>query len=304
MAAISRKAGAWVQEMRLPFLVVSVLPAAFGAVIARWTHVGLNLPHLAAAVAAAVSVHIGANVINDYFDHRNGTDGVNREFVHGFTGGSRVIQAGLLTYHEVFWGAVVFLAAGLASILYLGASTGHPLLFMGAAALLAAVTYSLFLHSLVVGELIVGACFGTLIPAGSFFAQAGFVSASVLTASVPMGLLVFLILFMNEFPDYRADRASGKRTLVVRLGRERAAGVYAGVLALVYAYTGVLAAAFGMPLLLLSFLTVPLAFVSARRLMRHHDEPAELRPSIIATIVLFTANSLVLIAAFALRGAA
>jgi 1,4-dihydroxy-2-naphthoate octaprenyltransferase len=289
--------------MRLPFLTVSVLPVIFGVIVARAMQVPVNILCFILALAAAVLVHIGANVINDYFDFRNGTDTVNREFVHGFTGGSRAIQEGLLSHNEVLAGALVFLSAGFFITLYLAGKSGHPVLFMGTAAVVAAVTYSLFLHSVYIGELIVGLCFGTMIPAGSFYVQAGFVSPTVLLASVPMALLVFLILLLNEIPDYTADKSSGKNTLVVRLGRQRAASLYAVTLVIVYVYMAVTALALHLPLLLCSFLTMPVAFVSTGRLLRHYGQPDQLRPSIMATITLFTVNSLVLIGAFAFRGA-
>lgn len=300
--AAGRRLGYWLQEMRLPFLTVSVLPAVFGAVVARAAHIPLNPAYVVLALAAAVLVHIGANVINDYFDHRNGTDAANREFVHGFTGGSRVIQEGMLSHREVLAGSVVFLAAGFVITLYLAQAAGSALLYMGAAAVLAAVTYSLFLHSIYVGELIVGLCFGTLIPAGSFYVQAGFVSPQVVLASIPMGLLVFLILFINEIPDYAADKQSGKTTLVVRLGKKRASRVYGVTLAVVYAYIAAAALVLRMPLMLLTLLTAPLALISSARLIYLHDDASQLRPSIVSTVTLFTANSLILIAAFIVRG--
>lgn len=297
------KIAVWLREVRLPFLVVTVLPAVFGALVAWSAHVPVNALNFVLALAGASLMHLGANVINDYFDYRNGTDAANREFVAGFTGGSRVIQDGLLSHREVLAGAAVLLAAAAAAVAVLYLKTGPALLIMGAAALLAAVTYSLFLHALVAGELMVGFCFGTLIPAGSFFAQAGYVTAEVLFASVPLGLGVFLILFINEMPDYAADRACGKRTLVVRLGRRRAARLYTATLIVGYVYTAVAAAAFRMPLLLGAFVTVPLAVAAAARLLKYNDMPAKLRQSVVGTIVIFTLNGLIFAAAFAARWA-
>ncbi len=292
----------WLQELRLPFLVVTLLPVLFGAVVAWASHIHLNMPVFVIAACAAVCVHLGANVINDYFDHRNGTDAVNVEYVRGFTGGSRAIQDGALTQGEVLAGAVACFSMAAFMTAYLGARFGLPILFMGMAGLAAAITYSMFLHSLLVGELMVGLCFGTLLPAGSFYLQAGFISREVLYTSIPMGLLVFLILLINEIPDHTADKASNKKTLAVRLGRKGAALLYVATLAFVYVYMIAIALVLRTPIPFISLFTVPVAFRSCVHLLKYYDVPIRLRSSIVATILLFAVNSLVLLSAYIVRG--
>ena len=66
------------------------------------------------------------------------------------------------------------------------------------------------------GELLVGLNFGILITLGSFYVQTKSFSLDVLIASIPLGILVSAILWINEFPDYNADKKVGKKTLVVR----------------------------------------------------------------------------------------
>jgi 1,4-dihydroxy-2-naphthoate octaprenyltransferase len=296
------KTEVWLQELRLPFLVVTLLPVFFGAVVAWASHIHLNMPVFVIAAVGAVFVHLGANVINDYFDYHNGTDAANVEYVRGFTGGSRAIQDGGLTQGEVLAGAVACFAAAAFVTAYLGARFGLPILFMGMAGLAAAVTYSMFMHSLLIGELMVGLCFGMLLPAGSFYLQAGFISREVLYASIPMGLLVFLILLINEIPDYTADKASNKKTLAVRLGRKGAAFLYVAVLGFVYIYITGIAVVLRTPVPLTSLFTLPLAVRSCLHLLKYYDVPIRLRSSIIATILLFTLNSAVLLTAYIIRG--
>lgn len=57
---------------------------------------------------------------------------------------------------------------------------------------------------------------------GAYFVQTGMLNAEPLLASFPVSLLITAILYINEFPDYLADKTVGRRTLVVRLGRAKA----------------------------------------------------------------------------------
>ena len=79
----------------------------------------------------AVSLHLGTNIINDYFDHKSGNDEANNEFVRPFSGGSRMIQLGLLTPLEVLTAAIIFFAVGIFIGLYLTFKCGLPVLILG-----------------------------------------------------------------------------------------------------------------------------------------------------------------------------
>jgi 1,4-dihydroxy-2-naphthoate octaprenyltransferase len=252
-------------------------------------------------IAGAVFVHLGANVINDYFDHLNGSDEVNREYVKGFTGGSMLIQNGLMSHREVLAGAIFFLATGFAVILYFTFQFGSLVLLGGIAAVLSAVAYSMFAGSFYVGELLVAACFGLLIPAGAFYVQMRALTPVILLPSIVPSALVFLILFINEIPDCTADRLCGKKTLVVRIGRKGAAKLYCFITALLYIYLIFLAKAVNLPAILLSFFTFPLAAYAAAILLKHYEESGKLGPALKATILLYIVNVLILTGAYAAR---
>ena len=75
----------------------SIVPVALGVIVA-WNATGQIRWWLGLATfLASLLVQAGTNVLNDYSDHRAGNDAVNREFVRPFTGGSRMIQLGLMT---------------------------------------------------------------------------------------------------------------------------------------------------------------------------------------------------------------
>jgi 1,4-dihydroxy-2-naphthoate octaprenyltransferase len=79
------------------------------------------------------------------------------------------------------------------------------------------------------GEVLVGFCYGWLPIATGFYLLTGFFDDQVFLLSIPVGLSVFNVILMNEFPDEEADRAVGKKNLLVRFGREKAADLYLGL---------------------------------------------------------------------------
>jgi 1,4-dihydroxy-2-naphthoate octaprenyltransferase len=79
------------------------------------------------------------------------------------------------------------------------------------------------------GEILIGFCYGWLPIATGFFLFAGFFSQQVFLLSIPVGLSIFNVILMNEFPDEEADRTIGKRNLVVRFGKERMGDLYTGL---------------------------------------------------------------------------
>jgi 1,4-dihydroxy-2-naphthoate octaprenyltransferase len=117
--------------------------------------------------------------------------------------------------------------------------------------------------------------------------QRGRIDPAVLLASAPLGLLVGAFLWVNEFPDRRADAAAGKRTMVVRLGARRAAIGFAVVVGAAFAGLALLPLA-GLPAAVLGGLIgLPLAVAASRRLWRHRDVTREIVPAQGQTLLSF-----------------
>ena len=120
---------------------------------------------------------------------------------------------------------------------------------------------------------------------GVEWVQRGTLTPKVGWLGVPSGLLVAAILVVNEFPDVEADAATGKRHLVVRLGRRRAVALYE--LLLIGAYGSVLAAvlmAWAPWLALVAFAVLPLSWRAVRVVRAHHDDVRAMLPAQSATI--------------------
>ena len=230
---VKMKARNWRMAIRIPFLTASAVPVLLGTAIA-WAATGaIHWWFFLLTMIAGLLIHIGSNVINDYSDHKSGNDEVNREFVRPFSGGSRVIQLGLLTPLEVLAGATLafLLSAGIG--FYLAWARGPMILLLGAIGLISGLFYTGGIFNWAkrgIGELLVGLNFGILMALGAYYVQAQSFSWLPVIAAIPVSLLIAAVLYINEFPDYTADKQVGKKTLVVRLGREKAVTLSAAIM--------------------------------------------------------------------------
>ncbi len=265
---------------RLPFLTATIVPVFLGLAAAAYDRrfsLGLALLTLFGAIA----VHLGLNVANDIFDTLSGADEGNFTPTK-YSGGSRVLQYGLVTLRQMVAIAAVCYAAGLIIGLVLAAISGPGLLWLGVAGVLISYFYTAPPLRLVhrgLGELCVGLGFGPIMMLGSYFVQTGHYALRPFILSIPVAVLVTLILYANEVPDRQADAKVGKRTLVVRMS-ERAV-LYGYVAAVAVAYLtivlGVVIRVLPWPTAI-ALLTIPIAYQAYQGLRAHYNSPYQLMP--------------------------
>jgi 1,4-dihydroxy-2-naphthoate octaprenyltransferase len=297
----------WVVKLRAPFFTATLVPVLLGAALA-WARVGVfNFWYFLSTLVGAVCLHAGTNMSNDYFDHVWGSDEVNTEFANPFTGGSRLIQMGLVKPRQVLWQAIGFFVAGGLIGLFLALTRTWTVLWLGAVGVFCGYFYTAPPFRLArtgLGELAVGLCFGPLMVLGVYVVQTQMLDWEPVIASLPVMLLITLVLWINQFQDTPADAAVGKNHLVVRMGRRHAATVYGLLLAAVYLSlaTGVL---FGgvTPFALLGFLTVPRALKAYRVARVHYDHPRELVPANATTIQVHLLTGLLVMLGYIVQGA-
>ncbi|MBU0518720.1 1,4-dihydroxy-2-naphthoate octaprenyltransferase [bacterium] len=280
----------WLQEIRAPFFTAVIVPVVLASVIAWHDGYAVHTGYFLLTLFASIFLHAGANVINDYADHRSGCDAKNVEYIRPFTGGSRMIQNGLLSTREVLTGAIIFLCISTVLGLILVATKGKPILYLGLIGTFCAVFYTLPPFNLVargIGELLLGFCFGMLMMLGAYYVQAQTFSIGVVVASIPVTLLIAGVLYINEFPDYVADRDSGKRHLVVRMGRSKAVNGYIAILAGTYLSIIVGVIFKILPVYtLLALITLPKAVSSIKVARQHHSNSEKLAPANAGTIAI------------------
>lgn len=252
----------WVEAARPRTLPAAVAPVLTGAALA-W-HDGEFQPAPALlCLGFALLVQIGTNFANDYYDFLRGADTAAR------VGPRRAVAAGLVapaTMRRVM--TATFAAAFLAG-LGLIAWGGPWLLAIGVASIACGIAYTggpwpLAYHGL--GDLFVFLFFGLVAVAGTYFVQAGRVTADALLAGVPIGLLAANILVVNNYRDADTDAVAGKRTLVVQWGRGAARAQF-GLSLLGALLMPVIFAARGFaPAILLPLALAPVAWQHFRRL--------------------------------------
>jgi 1,4-dihydroxy-2-naphthoate polyprenyltransferase len=251
----------WVMAGRPRTLYAGISPVLVGTGLAIRHGVFQPLPAIA-TLLAAILIQVGANYANDLFDFKRGADPEAR------TGPTRVTSAGLLTPGQVQAGMWAVFGASALIGLYLVYRGGWPILLVGILSILAAIAYTAGPFPLGyngLGDLFVFIFFGLVGVLGTFYLQAHTLSLDVLIASLPVGLLVTDILVVNNVRDVETDRAVGKRTLAVLLGRNGARAEYIVLLVIAYAVPFVLWLGFGFSAwTLLPLLTIPLAYRLAR----------------------------------------
>jgi len=278
----------WIKAIRAPFFTASAIPVLVGTALA-WNMTGkFSLSKFILVLVGVPLFNAGTNLANDYYDHKTENDEINTKATP-FSGGSRVIQNGVIPPKHMLIGSFLFFGLGSIIGLYLNAvSPGNLILYLGIFGLLTGFFYTatpVLIGYRGIGEFVVGLNLGTLTIIGSYYVQAHTLSWSAFWISLPIGFLVAAILYINQFPDYEADKAVNKRHLVVILGKRRAVyGYYFLIFSTYLVIAGCVIFKMVTPFVLVSFLTLPLALGAIKILKSNYDKFVELIPAQAKTI--------------------
>ncbi len=261
----------WLMAARVRTLPAAIAPVLVGTALAWQLEEVFRPGSFIFALLGSILIQIGTNLSNDYSDARRGADAEDR------LGPVRVTAGGLVPPTQVL--KATYITFGLAALcgVYLIATAGIELLFVGVASIAAGVLYTGGPRPYGyagLGELFVFLFFGLVAVAGSTFAQLERWPWEAFVLAVPVGLLAAAILVVNNVRDVDSDRRAGKRTLAVKLGRERGRLLYAAMIYGAYLVAPVpwLAGSLS-PWLLVPWLTLPLAVALVRTVRDHADGP-------------------------------
>ncbi|HET7686686.1 MAG TPA: prenyltransferase [Candidatus Limnocylindria bacterium] len=266
----------FLRTTRLPFISATAVPVLLGIAIAA-SDGAFNWWTALLTLIGAFFAHLGINVSNDIFDTLSGADDANVNPTQ-FSGGSRVAVYGLLTIRQLgVLSALLFAAAGLIGLFLVWVTGSLTLLWIGVAGVAVGLAYTMPPLKLVyrgLGEIAVFVGFGPIMLLGAYVVQTGRLAWEPLVASIPVGILVALILYVNEIPDRSGDAKAGKRTLPVRLP---AATVQTGylvgaLLAFAVIVGGVVGGVLPWPTLV-ALAAVPMALRIHRGIQLHYDSP-------------------------------
>ncbi|HEY5173159.1 MAG TPA: 1,4-dihydroxy-2-naphthoate polyprenyltransferase [Acidimicrobiia bacterium] len=256
----------WYQGARPKTLGAALSPVLVGT--AAGTLDGpVNWPRAAAAAVVALALQVGVNFANDYSDGVRGTDAQRR-------GPVRLTATGLATPRAVRSAALLAFVVAAVVGAALSLVVNPWLLVVGVAAIVAAITYTggpKPYGYIGLGEVMVLVFFGFVATLGSAYVQHATLPGVAWVAALAAGLPACGILLANNVRDVDTDRVSGKRTIAVRLGAERARGLY--VACVVGALLAVVACGAFVPTALLALLALPLAVAPVRAMLTRHDPP-------------------------------
>ena len=257
----------WWQAIRYHFVTPSIFPAVLGGLVS-WANDQFYLWLFILVLIILIINHIGLNLADDYFDYKHAVDTIKTGEKNPYTGGSGILISGAIKPNKIFLAFSLCFLFTILFGLYLTAIRGLPILIFGLFGVFCAIFYtapplSLSHHGF--GELSILVNFGSIIGLGSYYVQSQIFTLEAFLATLPIGLMVFSMIIINEIPDIKEDRAAGKFTLIVRYGR--VVGVKLYIISWFCIYAIISGAVFFqlIPIFsLLTFLSFPYVFRSIR----------------------------------------
>lgn len=224
---------------RMPFLSAVLMPCFIAAAYAvNYAGISINWLNFALATIGVAILHLASNVMNDYFDYKDGTDEANNDYFLQFSGGSRAIELGLITLEGTKKLGLYLIAIAAVIGIYLTSVTGIYTLLIGLFGLFLGYFYTAPPIRLVarkgIGELSIALAFGPLVTAGIYYVISGVLDPMAFMIGLPAGLLTANILLINEFPDAESDAVTGKNHLVVVFGKRKSISIYAFIIVLTF----------------------------------------------------------------------
>jgi 1,4-dihydroxy-2-naphthoate octaprenyltransferase len=305
MSRQTSRAKVWWQAIRYHFVPPSIFPAVLGGLIS-WANGEFYLWLFLLVLAVIIINNIGLNMTDDYFDYKHAVDRLKPGEKNPYTGGSGTLSSGAIKPKKMFLAFSLCFSVTIAAGLYLTAVRGLPVLLFGLVGVFCAVFYTAppvsFSHH-GFGELSVLVNFGGTIGLGAYYVQSQMLTLEAFLATLPIGIMVFSMIVINEIPDVEEDRSAGKITLVVRYGRKAGVKLYLTSWLCAYAViVGAVALRLIPVFALLSLLSLPHVYRSTKILRVHYNHSVLMAPANLGTIKAFSIASFGLIAGYAVQG--
>jgi 1,4-dihydroxy-2-naphthoate octaprenyltransferase len=209
----------WLKAIRIRFVLASVIAVGNGLGVTYSIVKSIDAEYAALTFIGVICLHISIDLLNDYWDYKRGIDKVTKRTK--FSGGSGVLPENILTSKSVYIAGILFLLIGTIVGSYLVLVRGITI-----AIILVFAIFAVYFYSTTIINAGLVAVKGTLIVIGTVYVQIGALEPAALYNGIIIGLLSAVVLLVNSFPDYDADRSKGRRTLVIILGKQRASKIF------------------------------------------------------------------------------
>lgn len=266
----------WFRVIRVRFLLSSVIAVCLGLAINWWQNQTIDVTNSILTFIGVITLHASVDLLNDYWDFKRNIDTTTKRT--RFSGGTGVLPEGLLQPRQVYNAGIISLIIGAAIGGYFIFLNGIIIAIILAFAIISIYFYSTRIVDSGLGEIFV-AIKGTMIVLGTFFVQTSQIVIEPILGGVVLGVLSSMVLFVNSFPDFDADKTNGRKTLVIMLGKKRAANVLGVFPAVSYGVIIVGVIAHALPIFsLITLITIPLLIKSGTGLRQNFDNTEKLVP--------------------------
>ncbi len=284
------KALLWFTAARPQFFTATIIPIALGGALA-WNNTGaFDWGLFWLTLIGGLFIHGGLDFSNDYYDYKTGNDVVNKTPTP-FSGGSRFLREGILRPGQVLSAALICFGIGSAIGLYINHLMGtNVILLIGLIGVGLAFFYTggpLKIGYTRFAEVSTGLGFGVLMVLGSYYVQTRILSWKALWVAIPIAILIAMVQYINQFPDYEADKKALKNNTVVCLGKTKAIRYYYFFMLSAYGIILLGVILKDIPAIaLVTFLTLPLAVKAIKVAHTNFNKIKELLPANALTIVI------------------
>lgn len=213
----------WCRAIRIKFLLASVIAVTNGIAISYWKTSYIDFGYALLTFFGILCLHISVDLLNDYSDFKRGIDTNTKRTK--YSGGTGVIPEKLIDSRLIYCAGIIFLIMGGLTGFYFVTTKGIIILILLIFAIISIYFYSTNIVNAGLGELFV-AIKGCMIVLGSYYIQSDTIDLTSVYVGVIIGLLSALVLLVTSFPDYEADRKSGRRTLIIVIGKENSVKLF------------------------------------------------------------------------------
>lgn len=267
----------WLRAIRIKFLLASIISVCVGLAINGWQNKTIDLGFAALTFVGVAALHASVDLLNDYWDFKRQIDTeTNRT---KFSGGTGVLPEGLLEPNQVYRAGMLMLVIGSSIGAFFVIERGITIAVILGFAIVSIYFYSTRIVDSGLGEVFV-AIKGSMIVLGTYFVQSSQITIEPIIAGIVSGILSSVVLFVNSFPDFDADKKHGRKTLVIILGKDKAASTIWIFPFLIYGIilVSVLSGIFPMTSLI-TFATIPVAVKYGIALKKNYQDVEQLIPT-------------------------
>ena len=272
----------WFRVIRIRFLLASVVAVSVGLALSWWHGVQIDIWYAIMTMAGVIALHSSVDLLNDYWDYKRGIDTQTQRTK--MSGGTGVLPEGLLKPTQVYRAGIIFLIIGGLIGSYFVVIDGIIIGLILAFAVLSIYFYSTKIVNSGLAEVFVTVK-GTMIVLGTYFIQTLEINIAAIMAGIFVGVLSSLVLFITSFPDYDADKAKGRKTLVIFLGKQKATTMFWIFPLIAYSVliSGIIYEIFPL-YCLISLVVIPMIIKAGLSLKQNFDNIQGLVPAMSSTI--------------------